>query len=88
MAEFATAAAAFLLLTVALATVRVLRGPSPADRMLAVQLFGTNGIAITLLLSLDSGMSGALDVALVLAVLAVVAVVAFVRRLWGVGDAG
>lgn len=90
MTEFAHAAALWLLLTGAIAMLRVLRGPSPADRMLTVQLWGTNGIALALLLGYSEGLSAAADVALVLAVLAVVALAAFVRRLWGAGggDAG
>lgn len=31
--------------------VRIARGPTPADRMLAAQLFGTTGVAVLLLLA-------------------------------------
>ena len=74
------ACAAFLLLTVAGGLVRVMRGPAPADRMLAAQLLGTSGVAMLLLLA-DAYAEPALrDVALLLALLAVLAVVAFVRH--------
>lgn len=72
----------FLISTIAAGMARVFRGPTPADRMLAVQLLGTTGVAILLLLA-DSWRNPALiDVALVFALLAPVAVVALVRRLW------
>jgi len=80
--------AAILLLTVAAAFVRVLRGPSPADRMMGAQLVGTGGVAVTLLLAAAAGEPAAIDVALVLALLAAFATVAFVKgaSLDGLGD--
>ena len=51
MAEFLTAAAAFVLAMVALGLVRILRGPANADRMMAAQLLGSGGIAALLLLA-------------------------------------
>ncbi|MQA91464.1 MAG: pH regulation protein F [Gemmatimonas sp.] len=57
---------------------RVLQGPTPHDRLLAAQLFGTTAIAILLLLAESSGAAGVLDVALVLSLLAMVSVVAFI----------
>lgn len=72
----------FLVATIAAGLVRVLRGPTPAARMLAVQLLGTTGGTVLLLLA-DSWRNPALiDVALVFALLAPVAIVALVRRLW------
>lgn len=72
----------FLVATIAAGLVRVFRGPTTADRMLAVQLLGTTGVAVLLLLA-DSWRNPCLiDVALVFALLAPVAVVALVRRLW------
>lgn len=76
------AAALFLLLNIAAGLVRVLRGPTPADRMLAAQVFGTTGVAILLLLAEVQDARALRDVALVFALLAVLATVAFVRRLW------
>jgi multicomponent Na+:H+ antiporter subunit F len=82
MREFLLCAAIFVLATVALGLVRVLRGPDDADRMMAAQLLGTGGMAV-LLLSAGGGLSAAADVALVLSLLAAFASVAFVK---GGGD--
>ncbi len=78
MAEFLLAAAAFVLATVALGLVRILRGPGEADRIMAAQLLGTGGIAALLLLAQAMRMPAAVDVALVLALLAAFVTVAFV----------
>lgn len=61
---------------------RVLQGPTPADRMLAGQLFGTVAVAILALIAQATGDPGLVDVALVFALLAAVTVVAFVRLAW------
>jgi len=37
-------AAVFILISVALGLIRILKGPTTADRMLAVQLLGTGGV--------------------------------------------
>ena len=71
-----------LLLTLGAGFWRALRGPTAADRMLAVQLFGTTAVAITLLLAEAFGTAALRDVALVFALLAAVTAVAFVRRGW------
>jgi multicomponent Na+:H+ antiporter subunit F len=84
MPEFLLGAAGFVLLMVALGWIRILRGPTQADRMMAAQLFGTGGIAALLLLGAATGLPGVVDVALVLAVLAVFASIAFVKA--GTGD--
>jgi multicomponent Na+:H+ antiporter subunit F len=78
MREFLLCAALFVLATVALGLVRILRGPDDADRMMAAQLLGTGGIAV-LLLSAGGGLSAAADVALILSLLAAFASVAFVK---------
>ncbi|MCZ7641084.1 MAG: monovalent cation/H+ antiporter complex subunit F [Verrucomicrobia bacterium] len=80
MSGFALGAAVLLLLTLVAGMVRVVRGPTAADRMLAAQLFGTTGVAVLLLLVLAGGGSVLLDVALVFALLAAVVGVAFARR--------
>lgn len=80
MTEFLLAAALFLLANLAGGLVRILRGPTGADRMLAAQLFGTTGVAILLLLGEATGVAALADVALVFALLAAVATAAFVRR--------
>lgn len=61
-----------LLLTIVVGLIRVLRAPSPADRMIAAQLFGTSGVAWILLLSAFTGNPTTIDVALVMAILAAV----------------
>lgn len=88
MADFLLAAAAFVLMMVALGLVRILRGPSPADRIMAAQLLGTGGVAVLLLLAQASAMPGVVDVALLLALLAAFVSVAFVKAARGpaIGD--
>ncbi|MGM8898404.1 MULTISPECIES: monovalent cation/H+ antiporter complex subunit F [unclassified Psychrobacter] len=76
------ALALFLLLNLSAGIWRVLRGPTAADRMLAVQLFGTTAVAVLLLLAEASSSAALRDVALVFALLAAVTAVAFVRRAW------
>jgi multicomponent Na+:H+ antiporter subunit F len=79
---FLLVVAAFLVLNVGAGMVRVARGPSPADRMLAAQLFGTTGVAVLLVLAEATATHSLRDVALVFALLAVVLSVAFVKRGW------
>lgn len=81
MSAVILASAAMLLLTLVAGLARVARGPTDADRMLAVQLFGTTGVAVLLLLGHGIGAPAVVDVALVFALLAVIATVAFVRHL-------
>jgi multicomponent Na+:H+ antiporter subunit F len=78
MTEFLLGAAVFVLGTVALGLVRLLRGPGHADRMLAAQLLGTGGVATLLLLGVATGVGAIAEVALLLALLAAFASVAFV----------
>ena len=79
MSGFLLIAAGFVLATVALGLVRILRGPSDADRMMAAQLLGTGGIAVLLLLGAATGIGSTVDVALTLALLAAFASVAFFK---------
>jgi multicomponent Na+:H+ antiporter subunit F len=72
--------ALFLLVNILAGMARIVRGPAAADRMLAVQLFGTQGVAILLLLAHGLGQPALRNVALVFAILAALAMVAFVRR--------
>ena len=69
-----------LLLTLVLGAVRALRGPTLEDRMPSVQLFGTNGVALLLLLGALVEAPALLDVALVLALLSAVAAAAVTGR--------
>ena len=74
--------ALLLLVTLVLGLIRIWRGPTVADRMLAAQLFGTTGVGLLLVLAELQRMPALRDVALVLALLAVMAVLAFVARVW------
>ncbi len=78
MTPFLGVIIAVLLATILAGLVQVLRGPRPADRMLAAQLFGTAAVAILLILSRMMAMPALLDVAMVFAFLAAVTLVAFV----------
>lgn len=69
-----------LLLTLMLGAVRALLGPTLEDRMLSVQLFGTGGVALLLLLGALVEVPALFDVALVLALLSAVAAAAFTGR--------
>lgn len=80
MSGFLLAASAFVLATTALGLLRVLRGPTEADRMMAVQLLGTGGIAIALMVGQATGIDAVGNVALTLALLAAFASIAFTRR--------
>jgi multicomponent Na+:H+ antiporter subunit F len=77
MPDLLLAAACFVLVMVALGLVRILVGPTVADRIMAAQLLGTGGIATLLLLAAATGMDAAIDVALSLALLAAFASAAF-----------
>lgn len=68
-----------LLLSLATGLLRILRGPTAADRMLASQLLGTTGVAVLLVLGHVMDIEALFDVALVFASLAAIACVAFVR---------
>jgi len=80
MTELCIGLALILLLTIAIGLVRILRGPTATDRMLAAQLFGTTAVAILLLLGQAADNSAIWDVALIFALLTAVAAVTFVRR--------
>jgi multicomponent Na+:H+ antiporter subunit F len=67
-----------LLLSLLAGLYRVLRGPEPAERMLAAQLLGTTAVALLVVLSQAMAEPALLDVALVFAVLAAVTIVCFV----------
>lgn len=79
MIQFHDGLALFLLLTLLGGVIRILRGPTRADRMLAAQLFGTTGVAILLVLSAARESAALRDAALVFALLAMVNSVVFVR---------
>ena len=80
MASFLFTAAGFVLAMAALGLVRVLRGPGNADRILSVQLIGSAGGAILLLLAAATKTPSIVDVALMLALLATFVSVGFLRE--------
>jgi multicomponent Na+:H+ antiporter subunit F len=80
MNELLLAAAGLILFTVAVGLARVLRG-SEVERLMAVQLLGTGGIAALLLIAYATSVPGVEDVALGLALLAAFATIAFVNLL-------
>ena len=51
MTSFLFAAAIFILVMAGVGLVRILRGPGDADRILSVQLIGSGGVAVLLLLA-------------------------------------
>jgi multicomponent Na+:H+ antiporter subunit F len=80
MDELLLAAAGLIVLAVAVGLARILRG-SDAERLMAVQLLGTGGIAALLLIAYATDVPGVEDVALGLALLAAFAAIAFVNLL-------
>ena len=68
----------FLLLNLGGGLIRVAKGPSAADRMLATLLFGSTSTALLLLLAEWLGQPAIYDVALLFVLLAAVLSVAFV----------
>jgi multicomponent Na+:H+ antiporter subunit F len=82
MNSLALILAVFLLANLLVALLRVARGPTPADRLLAALLFGTTGVAILLLLAFATASAALLDAALVFALLAAISGAAFAQRAW------
>ncbi|AHF05064.1 multiple resistance and pH regulation protein F [Marichromatium purpuratum 984] len=80
MTTLALLAALALLASMSLGLVQVLRGPGAADRMMGVQLLGTSGIGVLLLLAVAIDQPALIDVALIFALLAAVAAAALTRR--------
>lgn len=72
-------AAIFLLLNIGAGLIRVLMGPTTADRLLSVQLFGTTGTTILILLSLETNNESFQNVALIFALLASILGVTFTQ---------
>ena len=79
MHELRSGLATFLLLNVLAGLVRIARGPTLADRILVAQLYGTNAVAVLLLLGADAGASAIHDVALIFALFSGVSLLAYVR---------
>lgn len=70
-----------LLLTIVVGLGRVVLGPERVDRLLAIQLFGTAGTALLLVLAQWQNQPALRDVALLLGLLAAVASAALVQLL-------
>jgi len=80
------AVAVFLLLNLIAGMLRVYRGPTLADRMLAVLLFGTTTVAVLLILAEWTDMPALRHVALLFVMLASILSLAFVGLPRGAGD--
>lgn len=80
-----TIAALLLLVSLVVGLIRALLGPTLQDRMLSLQLLGTGGVALLLLMANLLEMPALTDVALVLALLTAVAAAAVTRREAGDG---
>ena len=81
MNELLLAASGLILLAVAIGLALVLRGPGDVERLMALQLLGTGGIAALLVIAYATNVPGVDDVALGLALLAAFAAIAFVNLL-------
>ena len=80
MSEFLMIATLLLGLNLLLSLIVLLRQTNVNDRVLSVQIIGTNGVGLVLLLSLTQHQNNLIDSALVLALLAAVVVIAFTRK--------
>lgn len=74
-----TVAAFAILVTLALALVRALLGPTIYDRIAAVNMFGTKTVLLIAVFALISGRSDFLDIALVYALINFIGVVAVLK---------
>ncbi len=70
-----------LSLTMMLAFVRLVRGPSLPDRVIALDLIGTLGMGMIALYAIARNQPALLDVAIVLALLSFLGTIAFARYL-------
>lgn len=85
MSGFLYGAAAAVLLLCLAGIVAMWRSARPADQIMSVQLTGTGGVAILMLLAVATDAAAALDVALMLALLAAVVCIAFHGAISGGG---
>lgn len=82
-----SAAAAALLVTMALALIRAIKGPTVYDRILAANMFGTKTVLTIAVLGFLAGRPEFLDIALVYALINFVATIA-VLKVFKFGDLG
>jgi multicomponent Na+:H+ antiporter subunit F len=80
MTLFLTLALIVLILSLCIGLIRIFRGPTLEDRIMSVQLMGTTGVGILLILGLLLDMPASIDIALVLAMLAAISVAALTRK--------
>jgi multicomponent Na+:H+ antiporter subunit F len=73
------AAAIAILITMVLAIIRTLLGPTVYDRILAVNMFGTKTVLIIAVIAFLSGRTDLLDIALVYALINFIGVVAVLK---------
>lgn len=64
-----------------LAFVRVVRGPSLPDRVVALELFSTSVVGLVGVYAIQSGVASFLDVAIVIALMGFLAAIGFARFL-------
>lgn len=74
------AVATFLLANVLIALVRLVRGPHERDRLMAVLLLGTTGVAMLAVLAHATDTQAIRDAALTLVALAVLVILVWHRR--------
>jgi len=74
-----TAALAMLALAAALAFIRLLRGPTLPDRVVAIDLIGVLIVCIVVTVAATTGEQEYLDVAIVIALVSFVGTVAYAR---------
>jgi multicomponent Na+:H+ antiporter subunit F len=79
-------ALAMLGLAAILGLVRLARGPSRADRVVALELLSTIAIGLVAAAAVVAGTSALLDVALILALVSFLGTVAFARYIEGGGE--
>lgn len=79
MTLYLTLVAALMLLILLIGLLRVVIGPTAADRMLASQLFASAGMALLLLLAVVQQQEALLNVALVLVILAPLTLITFIK---------
>lgn len=68
-----------IFLTMALALVRALKGPTVYDRIVAVNVFGTKTVLVVALITAITGNNDLIDVALVYALINFIAIVAVLK---------
>lgn len=68
-------------LTLVLSFVRVVRGPSLPDRVMALELFSTTVVGLVGVYAIQSGVASFLDAAIVIALMGFLAAIGFARFL-------